>query len=131
MAQENEVRLPGISEVAVQKDKEIFAHFTGAEIIEGGTFVFTGAAELPAGTVVGRVTASGKYKAYANGNADGSEVAVGVLRSMIKVDAAGDALGEIVFGQCVLKNNQLVGLDAAAITDLGGRQDTVRNTFAF
>lgn len=126
-----EYGLPGVSEQSIQTDKEIFRHKTGAELIEGGTFIFTAAGSLESGTVVGRVTASGKYKAYADGNVDGSEVAVGVLRHHIEVDAAGDTLGEIIFGQADLKLDQLVGLDAAAITDLDGKSDTVRNSFKF
>lgn len=131
MVEENVVRLPGIQEEAVQTDKEIFAHFTGSEILEGVTLVFAAAGTLEAGTVLGRVTASGKYIAYTDGAVDGSETAVCILRSGVTVTAAGDALGEAVFGQAVLKNDQLVGVTAAAITDFGAKVDTVRNTFAF
>lgn len=128
-----EYGLPGVSEVAIQRDKEIFRHKTGSELIEGGTFVLGAAEVLASGTVVGRVTATGKYKAYAGANVDGSEVAVGVLRFHIERPdgAAGDTLGEIIFGQADLKLDQLVGLDAGAITDLGGKSDTVRNSFKF
>lgn len=128
-----EYTIPGISETELQYDKEIFAHHTGAEILEGVTIAFAAAGELASGTVLGRVTASGKYVAYtdAGTNGAGSETAVCILRSHVKVDAAGDTLGEAIFGQAVLKNDQLVGVTAAAITDLGAKVDTVRNTFAF
>lgn len=126
-----EYGLPSVSEQVIQTDVEIFRHRTGAELIEGGTFVFGAAGSLASGTVVARVTASGKYAAYDTGNADGTEVAVGVLIHHIEVDAAGDTLGEIVFGQCDLKVDQLTGVDAGAITDLGAVQDTVRNSFRF
>lgn len=129
MVQENEVRLPGISEEAVQTNKEIFAHFTGAEIIEGITIAFGAAGTLEAGTVLGRDAGTGKYAAYAD--TTGTDPARCVLRSGITVTEAGDALGEAVFGQAVLKHDQLVGLDAGAVADLGGVEDTVRNTFTF
>lgn len=132
MPQLNEVRLPGVSEEAVQTDKEIFAHYTGAEILEGVTLVFAVPGELASGTVLGRVTANGKYVAYtdAGTNGAGSDTAVCILRSMVKVDAAGDALGEAVFGQAVLKNSMIVGSTAAALVDFGAKVDTVRNTYA-
>jgi hypothetical protein len=125
--------IPGVSEVAVQRDKEIFAHYSGAEVLEGVTIAFAAAGELAAGTVLGRVTATGKYVAYtdAGTNGAGSDTAVCILRTHVKVDAAGDTLGEAVFGKAVLKNDQLVGVTASAITDLGAKVDTVRNTFMF
>lgn len=128
-----EYGLPGVSEVATQRNIEIFRHFTGAELIEGGTFELAAGEQLPSGQVVGRRTADGKYVAYDDGNTDGSEVAVGVLRFHIERPdgSAGDTLGEIVFGQADLKLDQLTGLDAAAVTDLGGVSDTVRNSFKF
>lgn len=50
---------------------------------------------LAAGTVVGKVTASGKYIAYDDDNVDGSEVAAGILYAA--VDAAGaDKKGVII-----------------------------------
>lgn len=39
----------------------------------------SGAGALKAGRVLGKVTASGKFKAYDNGASDGTEVAAGVL----------------------------------------------------
>jgi hypothetical protein len=38
-----------------------------------------GAVALPSGTVLGRITATGKYVKYNNGAADGSQVAAGIL----------------------------------------------------
>lgn len=126
-------RLPSITEEAVQTNKEIFAHYTGAEILEGVTISFAAAGELAAGTILGRVTATGKYVAYTDAatNGVGSDTAICVLRTHVKSDVIGDALGEAVFGQAVLKNDQLVGSTASAIADLAARVDTVRNTFAF
>jgi hypothetical protein len=41
--------------------------------------VLSGSGKLLAGTVMGKITASGKYKPYDDGNADGSEVAAAIL----------------------------------------------------
>lgn len=48
--------------------------------------IVSGAGILQPGTVLGKITATGKYKAYDNDAADGSETAAGILFSL--VDAA-------------------------------------------
>jgi hypothetical protein len=89
------------------------------------------------GTVLGIVTASGLYKAYNNGNADGSEQA----RAILAVDVFVDANGKVTFtttnnqvgdeyGNTYLsapayvagtfKTSELIGLDAPAVTDMAG-----------
>ena len=102
----------------------------------------TKAAELPfaipvsttllKGTVVGEVTATlGTVKAYASGNVDGTQNPIGV----IAYDVISDAAGLIYFGTAVggqygeyaltvpvflsgyYKTAELVGLDAAALTN--------------
>jgi hypothetical protein len=66
-------------------------------------------------TVVGRITASGKYKAYASGNTDGSEVARGILVSAITTTA--DTTANIyVHGE--FNKAALVGIDATSIKSL-------------
>ncbi len=121
--------LPSYAEQAIQTDIEVFKAYSPPPRLEGGTIV-AAAGNLAAGTVLGRITASGKYTAYNNGATNGSEVAVGILRTHVDASGAADKLAEIIFAG-VLKNDQLTGLDANAISDLGGRQDTVRNEFVF
>lgn len=121
--------LPSLTEEAVQTDKEIFAGYSPPPRLEGVTLA-AGNGVLASGTVLGRITASEKYAPYNDLNADGTETAVCILRAMVDTTGADDKSGEGVFSG-VLKNDQLVGLDAAAIADLGGRQDTVRNIFQF
>lgn len=121
--------LPSLAEVAIQEDIEIFAGYSPPPRIEGITVSASVAGVVASGTVMGRITADGKYAPYNNANMDGTEVAVGVLRSMVDATSE-DRPGELVLSG-VLKDDQLTGLDAAAITDLGGRQDTVRNVFQF
>lgn len=125
---ENETPLPSFSlEGDQQRDKEIIKSTVGLRK-EGGT-IAQAAGALASGTVLGRLDANDKYVAYDDTNMDGSETAVAVLAKA--VDATdGDVLGEIIVGG-VLKHDQLVGLDAAAVTDLNGREDTVRNEFSF
>lgn len=73
----------------------------------------------PAGTVLGKVTASGKYDAYDDGNADGTEVAVGIL-----VDNEDATLADRP-ARIALKGDfyedLVIGLDANGKTDLGSK----------
>ena len=89
------------------------------------------------GTVLGEITASpGTYAAYATGNVDGTETAKCVLPRQVTTDAAGliyegaqASNEEIGYAQLttpawfggVFKTQDLVGLDAAGVTDLGGK----------
>jgi hypothetical protein len=125
--------LPGISETPLQTPREIFAHFTGAEILEGVTLDLLAETEILPGTALGRVTASGKYVAWDSGAVDGSETAVCIMRAHGTPNADNETLAECVFGQAVLKADMIEPqADIAAIaTDLGAVVDTVRNTFTF
>lgn len=94
-------------------------------------FKFPNSTTIVAGTVVGEITASpGSVKAYANGNSDGSEVALGVSQYDVTVDASGNhtwggsSFGETrlyapVFISGFFKTTDLTGLDAPGIADLG------------
>lgn len=127
-------------QLPVPGTKEVAAETTPAEILwstvglqQRGGVVAGGQGILPAGTVLGRVTSTKKWVVYADGASDGSEVARGILRDQIDSTPSGvstDVMGNIVFAG-MLKKDQLSGLDAAAITDLNGRSDTVVNLFAF
>lgn len=91
---------------------------------------------LAAGTVLGELTATpGKFKAYASGNSDGSEVPKVILRYAAKSDASGNvSVGDAVpgeFGQVAksveawycgtFKTTELTGLDANAVAVLNAR----------
>ncbi len=77
------------------------------------------AADLTKGTILGRITASGKMKAYASGSADGSQNPVAVL---LEDAAAASADVEAVCGFAgVYVEASMTGLDAAAKTALEAR----------
>lgn len=73
-----------------------------------------------AGQVLGKVTASGRYAPYNDGNSDGTEVARAVLEAdtMVTASDSSSAISMIVGGD--LLKDLLIGLDAAGIVDLGG-----------
>lgn len=62
---------------------------------------------LAAGTVVGKVTASGKYIAYDDDNADGSQAAVGILYAAVDASAA-DKKGVIIARHAEVADSLLV-----------------------
>ncbi len=79
--------------------------------------VAAAAAALVAGTVMGKITASGKYVAYSNGAADGSEVAAGVLYAGV-ADSAADQKAVILARDAEVSGIRLIGSDAPGIADL-------------
>lgn len=79
----------------------------------------TGAASLVAGTVLGRVTASGKLAAYADANVDGTETAIAVL--LEDADATAADVNAVVGFAGVYVEANVIGLDAAAKADLEAR----------
>ena len=75
------------------------------------------AAAVTAGTVVGKVTATGKFKAYDDDASDGTETAKGIAVS--STSGADEILHILVFG--VVNEGDLTGLDNAAKADLAGK----------
>jgi hypothetical protein len=79
---------------------------------------------IPSGVVVGKITATGLYAPYNNANANGTEVAAGLIFAAVPYDvngAAGDDLGAaLMYAGEVLEEFLPTGhgLDANARTDL-------------
>lgn len=61
--------------------------------------ILAGAGVLPTGTVVGKITATGKYKRHVNGASDGTQTAAGVLLNAVDASGGSDVKGVIVTGQ--------------------------------
>ena len=83
------------------------------------------------GTVMGEVTAvPGQYAPYASGNSDGTQNPAGLLVYTCTVDASGNITSAGEFAQTlknapmfmggIFKTSELTGLDANAVTKLGG-----------
>lgn len=75
------------------------------------------AGAMVAGTVLGKITASGKYVAYSNAAADGSEVAAGVLYSAVP-DLTADQKAVAHVRDCEVAKIRLTGLDTPGEADL-------------
>ena len=80
---------------------------------------------LVSGTVMGKVTASGKYVPYSNVAADGSEVAAAVLYTSC-VAATGDRGAVVHVRNCEVFGAALTGSDANAVADLKALNVIVR-----
>lgn len=72
---------------------------------------------LVAGTVLGKITASGKMAAYSDVAVDGSQTAVGVLYAPVDASAA-DAAGVMIARHAEVVAGALTGLDANGKADL-------------
>lgn len=82
--------------------------------------IASGEGELKAGTVLGKL-AGGKYAAYDNAAADGSQTAVGILYAGVDATSA-DADGVLIARHAEVVEAALTGLDAAGKTDLAALQ---------
>lgn len=128
----NVIKAPsGITQKAEVKPVEIL--FSTHGLVQKGATLEPGNGLIEGGTLLGVVTASGRYAPYASGALDGTQTPVGFLRQSVETGA--DAGAEVVQGNIVLrgnlKNDALTGVDAGAITALNARVDADRNLFAF
>jgi len=80
---------------------------------------------LTAGTVIGKITADGKYAAYADGASDGTETAAGIILADVDASAA-DAEGVIINGNAEVSGDLLVGNDANGTADLEALKIKIR-----
>lgn len=81
--------------------------------------VIGGGAAYPAGQVVGQVTSDRSFEDYDNGDADGTETAVGILTEAVDA-ASGDVVARVLYRGAVYVD-QLTGLDANGRADLNAR----------
>mgnify|MGYP001115353131 CR=1 FL=1 len=85
------------------------------------TAVFGGAATWPAGSVLGKITASGKYARFAPSASDGSEIPIAVLTQDLESAGAGDVKFNPLISGRVRFNDLLTNVDGA-ITDVHADQ---------
>lgn len=74
---------------------------------------------LKAGTIVGKVTATGKYGAYDNSASDGRQTATGAIIESVNLRDGDVITGMLIHGS--LYEARVSGLDAAGRTDLAGK----------
>jgi hypothetical protein len=74
---------------------------------------------LMAGTVLGKITASGKYGAYSNAAGDGRGTAVGFLNETVNLKDGDVVASMLEHGSVIVPRTS--GLDSNARTDMAGR----------
>jgi len=85
--------------------------------------------DMKAGTLLGKVTASGKYAPYVAGNSDGTETAVAILHGPLDTSATGlnaDKAALVLTRLATVDLNMLFGHDAAGEVDLNAAMIIVR-----
>lgn len=97
----------------------IISEANGSLSREQVTIAASSPAMVP-GTLVGKITASGKYAPYNNANNDGTETCVGVLYRGVP-DSASDQKAVIVTRLAEVQRSELTGWDAAAEVELNAR----------
>ena len=85
---------------------------------------------LQAGTVLGKITASGKYSPYNDANIDGTETAAAILYDNVDTSVSGtnaDTDVAVVSRDATVAADSLVGSDVAGVTDLAAIGIIVRS----
>lgn len=83
------------------------------------------AGAMVAGTVLGKITASGKYTAYSDGAADGTQTAAGILYAAVP-DLAVDQKAVMIARHAEVEDAQLTGIDTNGRADLAALQIVLR-----
>lgn len=97
------------------------------EVSRDEVLVFGGAGTVLRGTILGRVTATGKLKPMATAAVDGSQNCVAVLTYDVVAAGAGDvAIRALVKGQ-VNRNRLIIALDGSGVNITPAILDQLRN----
>lgn len=112
MASQLEVPAPG---------EFIFSEAPGSYSREN-VIVVAAAGVIPAGRLVGKITASGKYKNYDDVAADGTQTAAGILYAEVDASGASDVAGVIIVRDAEVALARVTAANpahkAAGVTDL-------------
>lgn len=107
---------PGPGATTTQQFKEVLASTDLQAKLPGGVLLAQGNGVIAKGTVLGKVTATSKFKPYAAANADGSQTAVCILDN--DADTTNGDVGGSAWIAGIFDESKLVGVDAAAKTAL-------------
>ncbi|MCR8633485.1 head decoration protein [Paenibacillus radicis (ex Xue et al. 2023)] len=107
---------PGPGPIYTQEFKEVLASTELQAKLPGGVLLAQGNGVVAKGTVLGKVTATGKYKPYSSSAVDGSQSAVCILDN--DKDTTDEDIGASAWIAGIFDTSKLTGLDAAAKTAL-------------
>jgi hypothetical protein len=102
----------------IERGEYLMSEANGTRSRETVTVTVAGAIALPSGTVLGRITATGKYVKYDEaGTDDGRRVAAAVLWEDCP-DVNGDYSRVVHIRDCEVIDSKLTGIDANGRVDL-------------
>lgn len=84
----------------------------GNHTISREEILIAGGQNLQAGAVLGKITASGKYKAYDNAASDGSQTVAGILFGAVDASDVAEARGTAIVRNAEVNAAELVWLDS-------------------
>lgn len=99
----------------------------GGELYGDEVAVFTGAGTILRGTILGRVTASGKIKPWASGSSDGSEKIVGIATVDVEAAGAGDVSFRMLLKGDVNRKRLIIAADGNGNNLTAAHIDQLRN----
>lgn len=103
----------------IEHGEFMLSEANGMQSRDTETVTVAGSVALPSGTVLGKITASGKYIKYDNAASDGSQAAAGVL--LYKCDGVNGDYSRVV----IKRNAEVIGdrLNGGAGVDAPGKAD--------
>lgn len=101
----------------IQPLEFLISEASGMRSRDQATVTVAGGVALPSGTLLGKITASGKLVKYSDAAADGSQTAVGVLGTPL-AGVNGDYQALIFARDCEVFGAMLTGSDANGVADL-------------
>jgi len=107
---------PGPGATTTQSFLEVLASTDLQAKLPGGVLLASGHGVVAKGTVLGKVTATGKFIPYLSTNTDGSQTAVCILDN--DTDTTNSDAGASAWFSGVFNSAALTGLDAGAKTSL-------------
>jgi hypothetical protein len=113
----------------IHQGEHMISEANGMRSRDQVTVLIAGAVAYRSGTVLGKVTASGKYVKYDNAASDGSQTATGVLLTPLLDGVNGDYKAVMHARDCEVigaKLNNGVALDAPGLVDLAALGIVVR-----
>jgi hypothetical protein len=95
----------------------LLSEASGQQSRENVTVTVSGATAIKSGTLLGKITATGKYIPYSNAAVDGSQTAVAILYGATSA-VNGDEKAVVITNNAEVNRAELTGLDAPAEVEL-------------
>jgi hypothetical protein len=103
----------------------LLAEANGEISREQVTVTVSGSTPWLSGTLLGRITATGKFIKYLNGAVDGSQTVAGILWNEL-APVAGDIKATVIVRDAEVIGSKLTGSDAPGLVDLAAMRVVVR-----